>query len=125
MSELNEKLLQLKGYSYKLWHYQLSHSVVTFRGDHPDKNHHNVEVTFGMVNYFQFPSGWTGDFYLASDSELLEIMARTGMTDLDKRLPMEEIRRHFHLYKADSPHSTIYILGYLSQIEYDVEPIYN
>jgi hypothetical protein len=47
------------------------------------------------------------------------------MPDLDKRLPMEEIRRHFHLYKADSPHSTIYILGYLSQIEYDVEPIYN
>ena len=125
MSDLNEKLLQLKGYSYKVWHYQVSHSVVTFRGEHPDKERHNVEITFGMVDYFQFPSAWTGDFYPASDAELLEIMARIGMPELEKRLPMEEVKTHFHLYKADSPHSTIYILGHLSQIEYDVEPIYN
>jgi hypothetical protein len=125
MNEREKKLLQLKGYSYHLWHYQLSHSVLTFRGEHPDKKHHNVEITFADVQYFQFPHGWTGDLYPASDSELLEVMSRAGMPNLDKTLPLPEIKSRFHLYKADSPHSTIYILGYLSQIEYDVEPIYN
>lgn len=125
MSELEEELLQLKGYSYKIWDYNLSHSILTFRGEHPDKNHHNVEITFGAVHYFQFPYGWTGDFHPASDSELLEIMARAGMPNLEKRLPISEIGIHFHLYKANSPYSTIYILGHLAQIEFNVEPIYN
>ncbi|MEP6895062.1 MAG: hypothetical protein ABI986_05590 [Chloroflexota bacterium] len=125
MNELEEKLLQLKGYGYHIWFYNLSHSILTFRGEHPEKKSHNVEITFVDVHYFQFPLGWTGDFYPASDSELLEIMSRAGMPHLEKALPMSDIKVHYHLYKADSKHSTIYVLGHLSQIEYDVEPIYN
>jgi hypothetical protein len=125
MNELEEKLQQLKGYGYKIWNYNLSHLILTFRGELPNKKHHNVEITFVDVNYFQFPYGWSGDFYPASDSELLEIMKRSGITNWDKFLPISEIKLRFHLYKADSPHSTIYVLGHLSQIEYDVEPIYN
>ena len=125
MNELEEKLLQLKGYHYHLWHYQLSHSFITFRGEHPDKKQHNVEISFTDVKYFQFPLGWTSDFYPASDSELLEIMKRAGIPDLDKAVPMSWIKENYHLYKADSPHSTIYVLGHLVQIEYNVEPIYN
>jgi hypothetical protein len=125
MIEYEERLLQLKGYSYKIWHYNLSHSILTFRGEHPAKDHHNVEVTFGAVYYFQFPYRWTGDFQPGSDSELLEIMAKTGIPNLEKRLPISEIRIHYHLYKANSPYCTIYVLGHLAQIEFDVEPIYN
>jgi len=125
MSDLEAKLARLKGYSYQIWDYNLSHSYLTFRGDHPDKKHHNVEISFTDVKYFQFPLGWTGDFYPASDSELLEIMLRAGMGNVDNALPMSWIKENWHLYKADSPHSTIYVLGHLTQIEYDVEPIYN
>jgi len=125
MSELNEELLQLKGYGYQIWNYNLSHSILTFRGDHPEKKHHNVEITFVDVKYFQFPFGWMGDFYPATDSELLEIMARAGITNLEKAVPMSYIKELWHLYKADSPNGIIYVLGHLSQIEYDVEPIYN
>ena len=125
MKELEEQLSQLKGYNYHIWHYQLSHSFVTFRGEHPNKKRHNIEVSFTDVKYFQFPLGWTGDFYPASDSELLEIMMRAGMGNMDRVIPLPEIKSRFHLYKADSPNSTIYVLGHLSQIEYDVEPIYD
>ena len=125
MSELDKKLLQLNGYRYRIWNYSVGHSYLTIRGEHPEKSHHNVVITFTAVNYFQFPTGWTGDFYPAADSELLEIMNRAGITNWDKALPISEIKIHFHLYKADSPHSTIYVLGHLAQIEYDVEPIYN
>lgn len=125
MNELEEKLRQIQGYGYKIWDYNLSHSILTFRGEHPDKKHHNVEITFVDVQYFQFPYGWVGDFYPAQDSELLEIMSRVGMRNFEKAMSIPEIKERFHLYKADSPHSTIYVLGYLSQIEFDVEPIYN
>ena len=125
MNVLEEKLLQLKDYSYQVWHYQLSHSFITFRGEQPERKNHNVEISFADVKYFQFPLGWIGDFYLASDSELLEIMMRAGMGNINQALPMSRIRENWQLYKADSPHSTIYILGHLAQIEFDVEPIYN
>lgn len=125
MNELEEKLEQLKGYSYKIWDYNLSHSYLTFRGEHPDKKHHNVEIMFTDVHYFQFPYGWKGNFYPAPDSELLEIISRAGMPNLDKVMPLSEIKLRYHLYKADSRHSTIYVLGHLVQIEFDVEPIYN
>lgn len=125
MSDLEEKLLQIRGYSFQIWRYDVGHSTLTLRATHSDKKHHNVEIEFIAVQYVQFPIGWHGDFYLASDTELLEIVAKTGMPDLDKRLPLEEIRKHFHLYKADSPQGTIYILGDLVKIESDVEPIYD
>ncbi len=123
MNKLEEKLLQLRGYSYHLARYQKGHSVLTFRGANPDKSNHNVEITFEGVYYFQFPSVWVGDFYPASDSELLEMVKRAGIANKENAMPASYIKDHFHLYKADSPHSTIYVLGHLAQIEYDVQPI--
>ena len=124
MNNLEEELLKLKGYGYQIWRYNLGHSILTFRGEHPDKKHHNVEITFTSVSYFQFPAGWDGDFYPVKDeSELLEVLSRTGI--FKEKIIMPVINQLFHLYRADSPYSTIYIIGHLAQIDYDVEPIYN
>ena len=125
MSELDDKLIQMKGYSYRIWGYGLGHSYLFIRAEHKDKPHHNVHVSFDDVQYFQFPSGWTGDLIPATDKELLEIMARAGMGNITKSMPFSFIKENFHLYKADTPNSVIYILGHLTQIEEDVEPIYN
>jgi hypothetical protein len=44
---------------------------------------------------------------------------------MEKALPVSVIKERFHLYKADTAYGTIYILGHLFEIEFDVEPIYN
>jgi len=125
MNELLDKLSQLKGYSYQIWHYNLSHSILTLRGETKQNEHHNAHIGFADVKYFQFPLGWTGDLYLAPDNELIEILVRAGIGRLDQVTSMEYLKEQFSLYKADSPYSTIYILGKLFEIEYDVEPIYS
>ena len=125
MSELDNELISMKGYSYRIWGYGLGHSELIIRATHEAKKHHNAHISFVDVCYFQFPLGWTGDLVPAPENELLEIMSRAGMGKLDKVLPMSVIKERYHLYKADAPNSTIYILGHLSQIEFDVEPIYN
>jgi hypothetical protein len=125
MSELDDKLTQMKGYSYRIWGYGLGHSYLFIRAEHKDKPHHNVHISFANVQYFQFPLGWTGDFVPTTDQELLEIMARAGIGYWEKSLPLSTIKESFHLYKADTPNGVIYILGHLAQIEEDVEPIYN
>lgn len=52
MDELEEKLQQLKGYSYQIWDYSVSHSYLTIRGVHPDKSHHNVVITLPLFTTF-------------------------------------------------------------------------
>ena len=125
MSDLDDGLLRMKGYSYRIWGYGLGHSQLIIRATHENKRHHNAHISFSDVQYFQFPLGWTGDLVPASDGELLEILARAGMAYWEKAFPISIIKERFHLYKADTSNGTIYILGHLSQIEYDVEPIYN
>ena len=125
MSDLENELLQLTGYSYRIWGYGLGHSYLLIRAEHKDKPHHNVHISFADVQYFQFPLGWIGDLVPATDTELLEIMARAGLGYWEKNLPLSVIKERFQLYKATSPNSTIYIMGHLAQIEYDVEPVYN
>jgi hypothetical protein len=125
MSDLEEQLLRMKGYSYRIWGYGLGHSQLILRATHKDKAHHNAHIGFSDVQYFQFPLGWTGDFISATDGELLEIMARAGMGDWGKNYPISRIRERFHLYKAETSTGIIYILGSLYEIELDVEPIYN
>ena len=125
MSELDDQLKQMKGYSYRIWGYGLGHSYLIIRATHDDKPHHNAHISFADVQYFQFPLGWTGDLIPATDKELLEIMARAGAGSWEKSLPISVIKERFHLYKADTPNGTIYILGHLALIEYDVEPVYN
>jgi hypothetical protein len=125
MSELDEKLICLKGYSYQIWDYGLSHSELILRATHQDKNNCNAHVSFSHVQYFQFPWGWTGDLVPASDEELLEIMTRAGMGYWTKVFPISLIKHRFRLYKAETSNDTIYILGLLRQIKYDVETTCN
>ena len=125
MSEIETELFSMKGYSYRMWGYGLGHSELIIRATHEDKKHHNAHLCFSNVQYFQFPLGWKGDLVPASDEELLLIMKRAGIPHWDTVLPMSQIRKRFHLYKAETTHGTVYILGNLYQIDYDVEPIYN
>ena len=125
MSNLVDELICMKGYWYQVWHYQLSLSLLTFRATHEQKIRHNVHVTFANVQYFQFPLGWKGDLYPASDIELFEILGKVGFSGLDDLRLKSFFKETYSLFKADSPNSTIYILGRLAKIEYDVEPIYN
>jgi hypothetical protein len=122
---LQDELLGLKGYNYQIWDYNLSHSILTIRATHEQKKHQNIHITFVDVRYFQFPHGWAGDLHPASDDELIEILVRAGVGRLDKAVPISYVKERFSLYKADSPNCTIYILGKLSTIEHDVEPIYD
>lgn len=125
MSELDDELNFIKGYSYQIWDYNLSHSILTLRATNEQVKSHNIHITFTSVSYFQFPFGWKGDLYPASDDELIEILVRSGVGRLDQALSMPEIKERYSLYKADTPNSIVYLLGTLSQIEYDVEPIYH
>ena len=125
MSEIINELTRMKGYSYQIWDYQLSHSVLTLRATHKQKKSHNIHITFTSVGYFQFPLSWEGDLFPAPENELLEILVKIGSGRLDEVLPMEYLEERFSLYKANSPNSTIFILGHLAKIEYDIEPIYN
>jgi hypothetical protein len=115
----------LKGYSYQIWDYGLSHSELILRATHQDGNHHSAHISFSHVQYFQFPWGWTGDLVPASDEELLEIMKRAGLGFWTKTYPVSSIRQRFRLYKAETSNGTIYILGQLRQIKYDVETTCN
>src|SRR5689334_20509282 len=115
MSELDDELARFKGYSYRIWGYGLGHSYLFIRATHDEKKHHNAHISCAEVQYFQGPLAWTGDLFPASDDELLEIMARLGARNLEKVLPLSEIKVRCHLYKANTPYSTVYILGQLAQ----------
>jgi hypothetical protein len=119
MKELEEKLLQLKDYGYQIWEYYVGHSILIFQGWNTDTKRENIRLTFDNVHYFQFPRSWFGDFYVAPDSEWLEIMTRAGLA-LEKAVPISIIKQAYQLYKAETRNSTIYVLGHLAQIEYDV-----
>jgi hypothetical protein len=125
MSELDEKLMCMKGYSYQIWGYGLGHSELSLRDTHQDNNHCNAHISFSHVQYFQFPWGWTGDLVPASDDELMEIMKRAGMGYWTKAYPISLIKGRFRLYKAETSNGTIYILGQLRQIKYEVESCCN
>jgi len=125
MENLIDQLVSIKGYSYEIWKYQHGHSEMTIRAIHHEKKGHNIHLIFLDVQYFQFPLGWTGDLYPASESELIEIVKRTNFRNQVDRAPKELLHKMYSLYRADSPNGVIYILGKLISIEYDVEPIYN
>lgn len=125
MNTLLDELRRIKGYSYQIWDYNLSHSILTLRATKKEKEHHNIHITFADVSYFQFPFSWRGDLDLSPETELIEILERAGFGRLDQTISMEYVRDRYSLYKAESVRSIVYILGRLSSIEYDVEPIYN
>ena len=124
MDTLIDRLNSIEGYKYQIWHYDLSHSILTLRGTTENKSHHNIHISFADVQYFQFPFSWTGDLYPARDNESIEILLRVGVGRIDQTVSMEYMKERFSLYKADSPYTTIYILGRLFKIDDDVEPLY-
>ena len=121
MSDLKHDLVgevtALEGYTYRLWEYQVSHSLATVRATHPDKPKHNIHLTFALVCYLQMPSGWRGDLRLASESESRAIAERAGLK-LTGTAPQPT------LFKAESPDGVVYILGAIYIVEHDVEPVY-
>lgn len=121
MNDLLTQLNQLKGYSYQIWDYSLSHSILTLCGSKNKGKLHQVYIGFASVGYFQFPFSWTGDLYPAPDNELIDILVRAGIGNLDQVVPIDFVKEQFNLYKADSPNSTIYILGKLFDIQMDDE----
>jgi hypothetical protein len=125
MENLIDQLVSIKGYSYQIWRYERGHSEMTIRATHHEKKEHNIHLIFLDVQYFQFPLGWAGDLYPASETELIEIVKRTNFRNQVDRAPMEILQKMYSLYRADSPNGVIYILGKLIKIEYDVEPIYD
>ena len=118
MDILLDKLNSLQGYEYQIWDYGVGHSILTLYGTTEQKGHHNVSLRFTAVQYFQFPFSWTGDLYQAPDHELIEILLRIGVGRMDQAISMEYVKETFSLYKADSPYTTIYILGKLFEVEY-------
>lgn len=125
MANLTDELLRITGYSYQIWDYQRGHSELTIRGTHAEKKGHNVHLTFLDVQYFQFPIGWEGDIYLASDNELIEIVKRTNYSDIVDKTPLEILKKMYSLFRVETSNGIIYILGKLVAIEYDIEPLYN
>lgn len=114
------ELEALRGYRYRLWNYQSSHSTLTIRAVRSDRKHHNVHITFANVYYIQAPLSWDGDFTLGSYPEIAEVVARAGIKG-----PTEMTREILSLFRAESANGVVYILGALGNIEYDVEPLYD
>lgn len=118
--DLLKKLEALSGHYYQLWDYQKSHSVLTIRAGHLDQPAHNIHLVFTSVYYIQMPINWReGDLGLASETEFAEMVKAMKM-----RGSPETLRETLSLYKAQPPNGRVYILGNLSAIEHDVEPIY-
>ncbi len=121
MSALKRDLIgevtALEGYTYKLYRYQLSHSLLTVRATHPDRPKHNIHLAFALVYYLQMPNAWRGDLRLASESETRTIAERAGLKLTETAPPLS-------LFKAESPNGVIYILGTIYIVEHDVEPVY-
>ncbi|MBC7250373.1 MAG: hypothetical protein H5T62_08805 [Anaerolineae bacterium] len=111
-----KEVTALEGYSYRLWEYQASLSMLTIRAHrHPDKPGHNIHIVFQGVAYLQMPISWkAGDFRLGSEAELREVVKRIGLTDFDLN----------KFFKADTPNGTVYVLGSVAAILRDVEPLY-
>ncbi len=125
MNDLISKLLNLKNYTYHLWGYRLSHSLLTLRGVRGDKQHHNVHLIFANLLYLQMPTSWTGDLFVASNADFIDILRQTNIDLPNNEKSLEMLKETYSLYKAVTSKTIIYVLGTLHAIEYDVEPIYN
>lgn len=125
VSDILERLLTIKGYSYHIWDYSVGHSTLVIRAVKEQEKEHNIQLTFVNIYYVEFPVKWNGDLYLASDDELVEILKKAGLNNSIERMPLSFIKENLSLYKANNDNGVVYILGKLGSIEYDVEPIYN
>jgi hypothetical protein len=112
-----EKIVNLKGYEYRLWHYQASLSVLTVRAYQPANPGHNLHIVFQTVVYIQMPTSWkAGDFRLGTPDERRKIATRVGFSELKAG--------HVTLFAADLPDTQVYVLCHSASIERDVPPLY-
>jgi hypothetical protein len=129
MSTLEEELELIKGYSYQVWSFNVVDSELTLRATHKDKKKHNIHLTFVNVHYIQVPNIWTGDITMCPDQEMIEIASKTDLNETIEKITekdeyLNHFKRLFSLYKAETEHSTVYLLGKLFAIEQDVDPVY-
>lgn len=112
-----KEMIALEGYSYQLWEYHASHSMLTLRATHIKKRYHNVHINFISVFYIQMPMAWTADLRLASETEMRMVAEKIGMQ-------LDDNAAFVSLFKAETSRGVIYILGTLANVEYNVEPMY-
>jgi hypothetical protein len=111
------EICSLEGYIYKLWRYEVSHSVLTIHATKLGNPNSELILTFGFVQYLQILLSWTGDLRLAGETEYSEI-ARLAGFEGEKEV-IEEIlaSQGLTLFKADSSRGVIYIFGIPQDIE--------
>jgi hypothetical protein len=113
-----QEISSLKGYNYRLWRYEVSHSVLTIYAADPHEQKPNLVLTFGSVYYMQILLFWTGDLRPAPEDESLKIAKLAGFEGdketIDELLLMAG---GCTVFKADSPNGVIYILGSPQDIE--------
>jgi hypothetical protein len=121
MTDLDDQLLSLRGYSYQVWEYSPMHSSLTIRATNKHRANDEVYILFGMVEYVELAMIWEGDFIPASDDEYLLIFKKSRL-DLGYEIhPIPKIREILDLYKVERPRGNIYILGSLSSIKTERE----
>jgi len=121
MSDLSQgriaKIVSLKGYEYRLWHYQASLSVLIVRAYQPANSGHNLHIVFQTTLYLQMPTSWKeGDFRLGTPDEHRKITKRVVLDEL--------MAGRMNLFAVDLPSTKIYVLCHNASIEYDLPPLY-
>jgi hypothetical protein len=106
-----DELIALSGYQYRVWDYQVSHSVLTIKATKTDLES-VIFIHFGDVYYLQTPISWVGDFVLSSDTEFREFVSKAGLTG-----PVEVYKQALSLFKATTSGNLVYILGALISVE--------
>jgi hypothetical protein len=109
---LEEELVNLSGYKYRLWEFSASHLSLTLHGHNVKESTESIHLHFAEVYYLQMPTNWTGDFTIGSDEEFIEIFSRAGLhgtPDIHKDA--------ISLFKTDTEFGAVYLLGALISIE--------
>jgi hypothetical protein len=117
LQEQIEKIVSLRGYEYRLWHYQASHSVLTLRAYQPANPGYNLHLVFETVFFVQLPIHWpAGDFRLGTVEEHKNITTQIGFDEFKASQVI--------LFVAEPPNSTVFLLCHSASVKYDVPPLY-
>jgi hypothetical protein len=117
MIDLNDQLLNLRGYSYQVWEYSPVHSALTIRATNDNRPNEDVYILFGMVEYVEMAMLWDGDFVLATDDEFISIVKKSEFFHGIGIHPLPIVREVVNLYKVERPKGNIFILGNISSIK--------
>ena len=110
-----EWLINLQEYQYKLWNYQVSHQTLTLRATKLTRENYNIHIVFSYTHYIQIPTRtWVGNFRLGTEDEKLAVLKQAGLS----------YPTHLNLFISDAHSTNIYILGILTEIIENVEPVH-